>query len=430
MPLGLGLLTGLLSSLAELPSWNRADMAGVGERQVARFTIRTWLVAAAALLVVAGTVGALALPTTIQQLKASRTVAPDPVAEAAAAIRAVVAVQSAAMQQLDVTAFLATLDPAENAYVMEQRHWLENAVTWRKNHPTDPVGRKVEDIRFLGDNTARVQIQQSPGGFLDTIWTKTSDGRWLEHGRDHAVLQDGPVTVWYPSLMQPNRAREVAVQVQQVLEQLKKVGWSIRTPVTVELLSDRSELRRSLGPGLAERSDIFYYWSEYGEPLRFPVDRPILPETIMRALVYESVRQASHNQAAEWLPEGLARYAITRTTGAQQPSEVRGILPLTSLPETHPLYDRDLKGLAMAVDAAWMLAEYLTEHDGPDSVNQVLAALAAAAPDDPEMTGEATVARRDQRTIAAFEQVTGRSWEQLDRELQAWFQTKFGEVGP
>lgn len=424
LPLGLGLVTGLLSSVAELRSWNRQSLAGVSERQVARFGQKTWLTAGALLVLAAVALGALALPPALRQMKARPATAPDLAARTVADIREAVAAQSKAMQQLDSTAFLATLDPAESAYVMEQRHWLENAAVWRKTHPDSPLGREAGEVHLLGDNTARVQIRQDPGGSIDTIWIKNADGRWLEHGRDHAVLTDGPVTVWYPALMETDRVRAFASETQKSLQRLGQAGWIISTPVTIELPANRSELRRSLGPDLATRDDIFYFWSEYGEPLRLPADRPPTPSMMTRVLAYESVRQMSHNQAAEWLPEGLARYAISQTTGEYKPAAVTAILPLARLTESHPLYDH--KDPESVVDTVWLLAEYLTEHDGPDAVTRVLAAMAAAAPDDPQMTGPATFATRDRATIAAFEQATGRTWAELDRELQAWFQARAG----
>lgn len=440
LPLGLGILTGSLSALAELRSWNRAALAGVGSGQVIRWSRGTVLASVAAALLVVLAAGYPVMRQVSARMRAqAATARASAEAVGAAQIKQAVTDQSQALQKLDFPAFLATLDPSPEAagYRMEQEHWLEDAQVWRSAHPQGHITRDVLKMSFLGDNTAVVRIFQSAQGSdspqdqdhvsmaLDTIWVQGPDGRWSEHGLQHEVLIQGDVTVWYSGGVPQADAQESAKNMQQAVDRFRKtLGWNVELPVTLEMMGDPKLMRATIGPHLAGKQGI-PPWAEYGEPLRVAEVGSLTLNSAYYDLAYKSVMDQSRNHAAEWLREALARDVLRRLAGVsldQAVAELRASGPMTldELPQFKGFLDMPAPDYRRAAATAELFAAFLEQRYGSKVTVEILAEL-AKQPVDPSMTGPATYDERSQASIEAIEKVTGRSWQQLNGDYQAWF---------
>lgn len=456
LPVALGLLTGGLSALAELHSWDRRSLAGVSDGQVARWGRRSVAFGTVALVVLAL---AVAIPLTgqiaqrlRQEAKATPVSAED---SAVSAIKTEVAAQSQALQRSDMVSFLATFDPSPEAvpYRMEQQHWLEDAVAWRQIHPQGSITRDVLKISFLGTNTAVVRILQTArpsdwaeggaGGSpptpvagtdtnrvsltLNTVWVQDATGRWLEHGLQHEVVSQGDVTVWYEDGVSRDAAQAVAATWSQAAANLQKqLDWKLTPPIIIEIKADARTLRVSIGPHLAVHNDI-PAWAEDGEPIRIAGDHILGLKGAYSLLVYKAVMDQSHNHAPDWLREALSRYALHRLAGMPLDyaiKELRGTgpLPLQEVPSPQMFFDRPKAEFERATTTAELLLTYLDQRYDPQVISAILNEL-AKQPVDPRMTGAATNAERGQAAVAAIEKATGLSWSQLNDDFQAWFKT-------
>lgn len=440
LPLGLGLLMGALTSLTELRSWNRAAMAGVGASQVARMGRWTTIAAVAA---VTALVIAVAAPLVNRAVRQARQQAQSAAAAAAQQamqdIHAAVDAQSVALNSLNLDAFLATLDPSQETdpYRMEQRHWLEDAAVWKQNHPRGRLSREVQEISLLGTNTARVRIWQTADAdepadpdskqvqSLDTVWVKTADGRWMEHGLQHEVLTAGDMTVWYSGNVSAADAQASADNLQRAVDAFRQdLGWQVASPATVEMGDSAKSVRLGIGPHLSSKKGI-PPWVEYGEPLRVADSGPLNLNSAYYDLAYKSVMDQSHNHAAEWLREALARYAVHRLAGVPLDlpiEELRASEPMVlgDIPRFKGFLDLPPADYRRASATAELFVVFLEQRYGSEAITGVLAELAKEPP-DLRMTGPATYDERSQASIAAIEKVTGRMWQQLDQEFQAWF---------
>ncbi len=440
LPLGLGLLMGALTSLMELRSWNRTAMAGVGASQVARMGRWTMLAAVAAVVLVVVVVGVPLVSQTVKRVQQQAQSAEEAAAQQAIqAIHAAVDEQSVSLNSLNIDAFLATLDPAEEAspYRMEQRHWLENATVWKQSHPRGRLSRTVQEVSLLGTNTANVRLWQTadtddptdPNSkqvqSLNTVWVKTADGRWVEHGLQHEVLNQGGVTVWYSGNVSLTEAQESAKNVGQAVDSFRKtLGWTVELPIIVEMADDPRQMRAAIGPHLATKEGI-PPWVEYGEPLRVAENGPLSLNSAYYDLAYKSVMDQSHNHAAEWLREALARYALHRLAGVPLDSAVRelrasGPMTLGDIPRSTGFLDLPDADFRRAAATAELFIVFLEQRYGSRVTTDILSEL-ARQPADLRMTGPATYDERSQASIAAIEKATGRSWQQLDEAYQAWF---------
>ncbi|HWI50607.1 MAG TPA: FtsX-like permease family protein [Symbiobacteriaceae bacterium] len=431
IPLALGLATGLVNSLTEVQRWNRAGLSGVGESQVARFGRGTRLAVATAVLATVAAVVWLVVPRLTERLAVqSSDPAAQAAANAAAAIEAVVAQQSRALERLDQQGFLATIDASDGLYLAEQQHWLEDAAVWGQAHPGETITRSAASIALLGSNTAHVRIQQRVGRtkpdvtVLETVWVLAADGHWREHGLQHEAFSDGGITVWYPEGLAPSVAQVTADHTRQAMALLEGAGWPASRPLTIELVGDEHALRAALGPNLGDR-EVAILWSEFGEPVRVYI-RGNAPSVglLTRALASRSIMEASHNHASEWWREGVTVFLMAKAgTGSFEKLlnvvGPGGVLPLERLPGSSPGYLLSGEQWQAVSDTSTLLAFYLEQRYGQEAVRAVLAQLAKQPPDQ-RMTGPATYAERDRKTVQAIEAVTGRSWTALSQEFRQW----------
>jgi hypothetical protein len=431
LPILLGLLTGLIGSLPEQRAWDRSEMAGVSASQVARLGPRTFAAAAAASLLLIGAAGVVAIPHWIAQFRAQQASAKSAGDRATAEIEAAVALQNGALERLDIEAFLRTIDPLARAYLMEQRHWLESAQRWQQAHPSGKIARSLGHVTLLGENTARVRLIQTVDGdlssVLETVWTRTRDGQWLEHGLWQEVLEESGVSVWYSDLLSPEVARAALKNAQEAAEIAGRLGWRPDSPIILELKPNREALYASIGPDV--RPPNLVSWTEFGEPIRaFPVQGRVPGVgSLLRLAVMQTIMEKSHNHAADWLRLGLSLHVQAEGLGSlprlMEEYRAHELLPLTQLANQVPFYQLSDDDFAAAERTTTLLTLFLKERFGHNALHEVIERL-AEQPADPRMLDRVTKPDRDRATIAAIEQVTGKSWYDLDQELRAWWQSK------
>ncbi|MGE5675345.1 MAG: FtsX-like permease family protein, partial [Mycobacterium leprae] len=430
LPVLLGCLTGLASTLVEFRSWNRAGLAAVRPEEVSRSGRGYRVVGVTMLLVLLGCVGGLAIYRWAGEWQARRAVGPSVGERTESAIAAVVAQQNGALADLDLNAYQATLDPANPPYVTEEQHWLEDARTWKALNPGGRITRTVAKVQLLGDNTANVWIRQQLEGakpassVLETVWTRSAEGQWREYGRQHLVLQEGNLTLWYPPSVPEATARRVLTAAQNDLDTLRRMGYTLPESQLFELFANEDAFRDSLGPYLAG-AGVAQVWVEVGEPLRFYMNDS-LPNFAYHLLTVAAITQ-THNQAPLWLREGIRLYGDAAMGGLSVQDEIRRfpavpLLPPTQLGSIPGNVDRNADSYAQVSISGMAFVWYLQETYGPQTVKQICDAL-AREPLDLRLEGPETDAQRIRLAEQAVEQVTGQRLADLSEQFERWART-------
>ena len=441
VPLGLGALTGLLSAMVELRSWGWQALAGVEARQVLRGGRALRWTSLAVALAALGTVLVLTVPRAFEEWRhraAAGTVTADtsqPDAKVAQDIIARLEAQAEAASEGDLGGFLDTVDPDTPTYRMVKRHWFEDLQVWKQAHPQSRVSMEPEDVTLLGERSALVPVRvevvdpEDPGAsqvyLVGTVWVKRQD-RWYEHGLDLKALEHDGVMVWHDERITEEAAQEAARAAGRVAARLKReLQLTPSPPLVLEWHATPDHLHRLLGPNLGTKRGI-PPWVEYGEPLRVAGNHIPSQELLAYLLAQKAATDMSHNHASEWLREGVGRYVADRLAGralAAAVTSVRDAGGLLRLPEL-PRYQNGLElpptQWNRAADTAALLSAYLEQEHGQGTLASVLQKL-ARKPADPRMTGPATFEARSQATIEAIEEVTGKSWAELDQAFHSWF---------
>lgn len=431
LPLGLGLGTGLLGSLVELRTWNRAGLASVRSQDVTRFSAATRLTGIVLAVLVAGGTVTVAVTRLAAEWRAARTgVAKGADELAASAIASAVAQQNEALQALDVETYLSAVSPEARLFLMEERHWFEDVQVWRQEHPTATITRSIVKFSLLGSNTASVTLLQTAAGaplpnqVVETLWVQTEDGRWLNHGYQHEVLQDGPVTVWYPASLPEQTARATLTEARKAMDKLQAAGLSIPDPFVIEIKEDQLAFQTSLGPNLAG-AGVQESWTEYGEPVRIYLrgEAPTAT-TIAYITAAATAMERTNNRAPFWLREGVRFHGFAAMEGLDFPQMVNLFPPVQpALPQEFARFpamlDRQSETYSRVVFSGFLFVWYLEDEYGPGALEQVYAEL-ASAPVDPRMSGPASEPERHAAAVKALERVLHTTWPELNDRYRTW----------
>jgi hypothetical protein len=431
LPLGLGVGTGLLGSLAELRTWNRAGLASVRPRDVTRFSAATRLTGILLAVLVAGGTVSVAIARMAAEWKGERASTAKGADElAAAAIASAVARQNEALQASDAETYLSVVAPEASLFLLEERHWFEDFQVWRQEHPAATITRSIVKLSLLGSNTARVTLLQTatgaplPSQVLETLWVQMADGRWLNHGYQHEVLQDGAVTIWYPVSLPEPTVRETLTEARKALDKLDAAGLSLPKPFVIEIKEDQFAFQGSLGPNLAG-AGIQESWMEYGEPLRLHLRGGAPPATtIAYAAAARSAMERSNNHAPLWLREGVRFHGFAAMEGLDFQAMVNLFPPLEPAPPAalarlSTTLDRQSDDYAQLLFSGLLFVWYLNAEYGPGVLEQVYSEL-ALAPVDPRMSGPATEPGRNEAAVRALERALHTTWPELNDRYETW----------
>ena len=342
--------------------------------------------------------------------------------------------QAEAASEGDLAGFLDTVDPDAPAYRMVKRHWFEDLQLWKQAHPRSRMNMEPQDVTLLGERSALVTVRvevvdpEEPGAsqvyLVGTVWVKRDD-RWYEHGLNLDALEHAGVVVWHHERIPQESAQEAARAAGRVATRLKReLQLTPSPPLVLEWHATPDHLHRLLGPNLGTKRGI-PPWVEYGEPLRVAGNHIPSEELLAYLLGQKAAMDMSHNHASEWLREGVGRYVTDRLTGRDLAAlvsslrEAGGPLPLPDLPRYQNGLDLPPEQWNRVADTAALLVAYLEEEQGQGTLARVLEAL-ARQPADPRMTGPATFDERSRATIEAIEEVTGKSWADLDPAFHSW----------
>lgn len=257
-------------------------------------------------------------------------------------IRLTIAIRTTAVNQLDESKFLSTIDPKQQTYLQEEKRWFEDA---KQVIQPGTFRLQIVEISKLDSQQLRVDLEQSYQLKKEkrreivrfpTIWVRTKEG-WKLTGLQWYQINSGVTTVFYshPSL---KKASQVAIDtIDQALLVLKRrYDWQ-PTRVEVKLYHQSEVFRQSVKPSLPRWA---VGWHEANQAIKFVVSPkdPIdwLKKGLVHELSHQMVSELTHDNAAYWLQEGAAMYYenhLFENREEKNPDVHSSLFPIMSLKE-------------------------------------------------------------------------------------------------
>lgn len=353
----------------------------------------------------------------------SKATAETRLAEARRDIEAVVARREAAIKAKDREAFLATVDPENTTYLVEQRHWFDDAV-----QTTDAFSLKVRGVNLAAEGEAQVRLSESfslTNGEVRSldyvaVYRERSNG-WKDSDYLFKELRRGKLLVMHSGVDQD--AEEVAVLESENLAWLKQTfGWEPTSDVVIKLYPNQPAFTYSIKPSLPLGAAG---WTEAGESIKYRLDRNSAPEPefLLHETTHRMLSELTNDNAAYWLQEGLATWAQAAYSGNFHLQQVRevfgGVAPPLGLAELAAINPERAEPRGRAYyPESMMVVKYIVDTYGVDRMKAVFSQLASHPPNEKASSEKLNYAA--QLTSQSISEALGVSVQRFEQDWKRW----------
>lgn len=238
-----------------------------------------------------------------------------------AALRPLLDRMTKAVLGADADAYMTCVDPADAAFVQEQKNWAADL----KRKPVTAFTIALDESKSRETNTAIVvplTMSWTIDGLDRSLQVRAKfaarDGAWLFAGEDWRRLESGAVTVLYADGLEPaaKRLGEIAPEVVEHVE--AGFGLEIDHGHQVKLYSSMNHLQASI---YLSYTDGLAGWNEPGESVKMLVSSNDSAQSMKPTLAHEFGHVATFlmgptaNKMAWWIQEGVAELAAERYAG-------------------------------------------------------------------------------------------------------------------
>lgn len=340
------------------------------------------------------------------------------------AIIAVAEQRQKAVLNRDRRAFLDTTDPENATYLVEQRHWFDDA-----SRTVESFSLRVHDVHLKSRDEAVVSMSQTfrlkDGGersYDYEVVYRRRGGQWKDSDYVFDEVRRDGVVVRHQ--FRPRLAQAALNEEQQALDWLRQTfGWQPSSEVVIKVYPEHVPFLYSIKPSLP---DWVAGWNEAGEAVKIdaPRDDPRLrPGVLLHETTHRMLSELTNDNASYWLQEGLATWAVQAESGAPSGTAKSGsgrAAPRWTLQEleTQDLESMDGEKAAAYYAETLLVVRYLMDAYGIDKFKAVAVEL-GRHPYNPVTAAEKT-AETNRLTRQAIEQALGVPFDQFARSWYAW----------
>lgn len=345
--------------------------------------------------------------------------------QATQAITALLAERQAAVHNRDRSAFMATVDPQNATFLVEQRHWFDDAA-----QTVDSYTLTLKHLGFTAKGEALARLAESfqlkDGSLRNLEFTEVyrlrpegwrdSDYAFTELHKDHVVVLHWDL---------PGPAEQALQTEADNLNWLERTfQWQPTSDIIIKLYPDRPAFLYSIKPSLP---GWVAGWTESGESIKYWVGAGSAPaaDALLHESTHHMLSELSNDNAAYWLQEGLATWVTATHAGTAGPgSSLLG--PDRRLPWTLPeleavnLEQLDQRQASDYYAEAYLAVKYMLATYGIDKFKAVTAEL-AKHPANP-VTASEKLAESGALTRDAISKALGIPYEQFARDWYRWVQ--------
>lgn len=343
-------------------------------------------------------------------------------AQAKEAIRALVTQRQTAVSQHDRNTFLATVDPENTTYFVEQGHWYDDAV-----QTVAAYSLQLRDVQLTAPGEALAQLSLSltlksgdTQGITCPEVYRLRDGSWKDSDYAFKELRQGHIAI-------KHMARPVAAAATPDIETAnvtwleQTFDWQPAADLEVKIYPNQPIFANSIKPGLMKSSAKG--WSEVGEAIKYWTDEDTAPPAtvLLHETAHHMLSELTNDNASYWLQEGLATWTQSAESGQFDMAGVRmdlgGTRLLYTLPqlETLSIERTPVHGY---YGESMLVVKYLVDRYGMKKFRAITDEL-AKHPANPASNSE-KVKATDDLTRQAISKVLAIPFDQFAREWYQW----------
>ncbi|PWK15585.1 S-layer homology domain-containing protein [Tumebacillus permanentifrigoris] len=331
-----------------------------------------------------------------------------------------------AIQEKNVTKFLATIDPEKAAYKREQQHWFEDVVA----SPVTDYKLEIRDLVVTPPMAVAVSLVQTYTLHGERYelpfqerYTMTEQG-WLDSDLLFEKLIAQHFLIYYRDGDQAT-AEKVQADAEAAYTELQK-RYPHEKPagqlLEIKLYNDPELLRQSVKLSFAWQ---FAGWYEYGEAIKLsakPGAQGFYQAKIQHEMVHELTIAQSNNNLPYWLAEGLAvYYSADEQFGVPVlPDTYTSIADLETL-NLEALTDS--QEISQYYNQAGNIITFLADTYGEGVVRKLVQELGTYPYQDGTTSHHDDLNRQHLRAIIP-NVLNGKTLDQLDTEWQNWIKEK------
>jgi len=286
--------------------------------------------------------------------------------------------------------FFKTVDPKDETFLQEQRHWLDLL----DRFPAHSFTLNISSLNIYGSKavaniTMAWSLEGRPGNRTVSYEAAFIErgGRWFFSGPNFRIMTGKQFTIhYYPQ--HEDLARAVLKSLDSVLKSVsEELDYHLKTRIHIKLYPDEDLLKASIS---LARGRSTSGWVEPGESIKIVIRRSggagemksLLAHELAHNVMYEMV--GGHGGIPWWLDEGIAQYAsmpfqppkLVKLKEQELKRQVSKnmLLSWSELADERSLPQETYR---IGYEQGWSLVSYVTSRFGMDARNSWLRAVGA-----------------------------------------------------